>query len=65
MLETVKQKINEPCISFVEYFSHYVMDVQDRCIEYEFSTLKRNNAVTLSMLDRLIWEQFKGGQYDK
>jgi hypothetical protein len=41
------------------------MDVQDRCIEYEFSTLKRNNAVTLSMLDRLIWEQFKGGQYDK
>lgn len=61
MLETVKQIINEsPFISFEQYFTQYVMDVQDASIDAEVAFLLRNNSVTCLLLNRVMNQQLGG-----
>jgi len=51
----VKQKISDsPCISFVEYYQSYVMDVMDDCIDAELQSASRNNIMTPFMINKII-----------
>lgn len=61
MLETLKQANSDlPCISFEEYYQHYVMDVQDRNINSEVASMLRNNVVDSSIINRLINKEIEG-----
>lgn len=60
MLETVKESIhNLPDISFQEFYSDYVMKVQDDNIDEEFRFLSSNNNLTPLSINRLISKSFE------
>ncbi len=54
MLETVKQLIESPYISFEEYFQHYVIKIQDESIHNEIQFLLRNNFPSVNSMVKLI-----------
>lgn len=54
MLETVKNLINAPYISFENYFQQYVMEVQDESIKNEIEFLLRNNFPSANSMIKLI-----------
>lgn len=55
MLETVKHDIiNSPCISFREYFTRYVFQVQDENIDSEVTFLLRNNSIDINLFNRVM-----------
>ena len=59
MLETIKQLIKEPCISFGEFFQRYVMYVQDESIKHEISFLLRNNFLSANAMIKLVNNELK------
>lgn len=54
MLETVKNLIDAPYISFENYFQQYVMEVQDESIKNEIEFLLRNNFPSANSMIKLI-----------
>jgi len=59
-LPTIKQCIEDaPFISFEQYFIRYVMHVQDRMIDTEFSFMLRNNNITATSLNVLLDSAFE------
>ena len=60
MLETVKESIHDlPNISFQEFYSNYVMHVQDENIDEELRFLSSNNNLTPLSINRLISTSFE------
>ena len=60
-LETVKRCIDDsPCISFEQYFMQYVLDIQDKNINYEMQFLLRNSFLDSVMMSRIIEDEFQG-----
>lgn len=60
MLETVKSTINNlPSISFEEYYTQYVMQMQDMNIDNEVSFLLRNNCLTSLDIDKLSFKELR------
>ena len=65
MLETVLQTINNvPSISFEEYFTEYVMEIQDANIDSEVSFLLRNNFLASSDIDKLMFNELRSLRND-
>ncbi len=57
MLETVKSTIkDQPSITFEQYFTSYVMYMQDVNIDNEVTFILRNNVLTPLAIDKLINE---------
>lgn len=54
MLETIKKIISEPYIPYDQYFSEYVMSMQDMSIDNELRFLVLNNVLDTSILDSEI-----------
>lgn len=55
MLETVKRFIHDlDDLDFSEYFANYVARVQDRNIDAEIETLRRQNNLNIYVMDRLM-----------
>lgn len=66
MLETIKKAIEEvPFISFEEYFTNYVMAVQDVNIDNEVSFMLRNNSLTTLALDKLINNEVENDKFSR
>lgn len=60
MLETIRSEIqNTPCISFEQYFSQYVTQVQDENIEQEMKFFSSNNILDIHILDQMIHQAYK------
>lgn len=60
MLETIKSSIKDlPCISFEEYFTSYVMQMQDINIDNEISFLLRNNFLNVCSVDKLVANELR------
>ena len=59
MLETIKRLINEPCISFGQFFQQYVISVQDESIKQEISFLLKNNFLSANAITKLIDSELK------
>ena len=59
MLETIKRLINEPCISFEQFFQQYVISVQDESIKQEISFLLKNNFLSANAITKLIDHELK------
>lgn len=59
MLETVKQMIKKPCISYGEFFQQYVMYVQDESIKQEISFLLRNNFLSAKAMIKLVDQELR------
>ena len=60
MLDMIKQYINNITdISFNEYYQSYIMQVQDRNIEYELKHLSARNVLSLYTMDQLIADTVK------
>ena len=60
MLETVKANIAElPYLSFPEFFTHYVMNVQDINILEELKYLQVRNLLDIRTVDRIIDTAYK------
>lgn len=63
MLATIKQSISEvqaDTSSFQQYFTNYVMEVQDRNIDQELAYMLTHNVVDVQFVDRAITDAFKG-----
>lgn len=63
MLATIKQSICEvqaDTSSFQQYFTNYVMEVQDRNIDQELAYMLTHNVVDVQFVDRAITDAFKG-----
>lgn len=63
MLATIKRSISEvqaDTSSFQQYFTNYVMDVQDRNIDQELAYMLTHNVVDVQFVDRAITDAFKG-----
>lgn len=61
MLETVKSDISKgPFISFGQYFTQYVFDVQDQNIESEANTLFKYNHIDYKKLNEVIDDEMGG-----
>ena len=60
MLETVKNLVNSPYISFDEYFQTYVMKIQDEAIQNEIQFLLRNNFPSVNSIIKLINTEIEG-----
>ena len=55
MFEVIKQEIkNLPRKSFDELFISYIMELQDELISYEIKSLRRNNVINSTGLQKLI-----------
>lgn len=55
MLETIKRCINDvPNISFAQFYSEYILTVQDNNIESEFQYMIHHNLLNTSMMDTII-----------
>lgn len=60
MLEMVKIAIKDsPFISFGQYFTEYVFQVQDMSIENESKFVYRNNRVDPILLNRIMNEELR------
>lgn len=60
MLKSIKQSIsNAPCITFGQYFTRYVLQVQDNNIDSEVTFLLRNNAIDPLFLNRVMNMEMK------
>lgn len=65
MLETILQTINNiPSISFEEYFTNYVMEIQDANIDSEVSFLLRNNFLASADIDKLMFNELRSLRND-
>ncbi len=53
MLETIKECIEAPYISFEQYFINYVISVQDTNIDNEMSFLCKHNFLNVNSMIRL------------
>ena len=62
MLETIKHLIDEPCISFGEFFQRYVMCVQDESIKNEISFLLKSNFLSANSMIQLVNNELKEHQ---
>jgi len=63
MLETMKQTIiNLPSITFEQYFTEYVMQIQDTNIDNEVSFLLRNNFLSSLDIDKLTSNELRNLQ---
>ena len=63
MLATIKQCISDlqaDTGSFQQYFTNYVMEVQDRNIDQELAYMLTHNVVDVQLVDRAITDAFKG-----
>ena len=63
MLATIKQCISglqADTRSFQQYFTNYVMEVQDRNIDQELAYMLTHNVVDVELVDRAITDAFKG-----
>lgn len=63
MLATIKQYISDlqaDTSSFQQYFTNYVMEVQDRNIDQELAYMLTHNVVDVQFVDRAITDAFKG-----
>lgn len=63
MLATIKQCISDlqaDTSSFQQYFTNYVMEVQDRNIDQELAYMLTHNVVDVQFVDRAITDAFKG-----
>jgi len=60
MLDTVKQMLAEPFITFEQYYQNYIMSVQDESIEMEISFLLRNNFPSANSVMKLINQEIEG-----
>ena len=63
MLATIKQCISDlqtDTTSFQQYFTNYVMEVQDRNIDQELAYMLTHNVVDVQFVDRAITDAFKG-----
>lgn len=63
MLATIKQGISDlqaDTSSFQQYFTNYVMEVQDRNIDQELAYMLTHNVVDVQLVDRAITDAFKG-----
>jgi len=70
MLETIKKIINDeaknaPFISFEQYFTRYVMQVQDENIDLEVAQLLRRNVTANTISAMIDQEQGAFNQDDK
>lgn len=60
ILATLQQQINDlPSISFEEYFTMYVLQMQDINIADEFHFLLRNNFLTTIDVDKLTFQELR------
>lgn len=48
---------NLPCISFEQYFTHYVFDIQDMNIAEEVKFMVNNNFLDSKTLDRIVKQE--------
>lgn len=63
MLETIKRCISEELEdtdTFPQFFTSYVMRVQDQCIDQELAYMLNHNIVDVELVDRAIIDAFKG-----
>ena len=61
MLETIKEYINSlPEITFNEYYTNYMLDVQDSNIEKEFRQITESPRTDVRFMDKLINNTMKG-----
>ncbi len=63
MLATIKQCISDLQIdtsSFQQYFTDYVIEVQDRNIDQELAYMLTHNVVDVQFVDRAITDAFRG-----
>lgn len=61
MLETVKQVIEDsPFITFEQYFTRYVFEIQDSNIDNEFAFMLRHNSIDSHFLEVIINNELKG-----
>lgn len=63
MLETIKRCISEELEdtdTFLQFFTSYVMRVQDQCIDQELAYMLNHNIVDVELVDRAIIDAFKG-----
>lgn len=62
MFEVIKQEIkNLPRKSFDELFISYIMELQDELISYEIKSLRRNNVINSTGLQKLINTELESG----
>lgn len=63
MLETIKRCISEELEgtdTFPQFFTSYVIHVQDKCIDQELAYMLNHNIVDVELIDRAIADAFKG-----
>jgi hypothetical protein len=61
MLNTVKDYIsNLSNETFDEYYTSYIMYIQDRNIDHELRYLQNKNALNLRSMDQLIYHTMEG-----
>lgn len=65
MLNTIKNSLNKPFISYEEYFKDYVMYVQDANILREVSFAIKHNNLTPISVDKLVDTMHKELKGDK
>ena len=61
MLKTIKQYIdNLNDITFDDYFTAYIMHIQDMNINAEMKYLSNRNVLNMRSMDRLIYKTMEG-----
>ena len=56
MLEEIRKIVDAPFISFEQYFTNYVISVQDNNIDSEISFILRHNFLNVNSMIRLSSE---------
>lgn len=68
MLDQIKSLLHDSTVKpFFQFYSEYVMSVQDSCLSKEINFLQSNNTLDVRTLDNLIAMSYEkhGGTYDK